>query len=54
MSCILNVNREKIIVTMGNFFEAEITQLTVWQLTVCVFLLNGYVLFDLCFCYIES
>lgn len=49
MSCILNVNREKFIVTMGNFFEAEIT-----QLTVCVFLLNGYVLFDLCFCYIES
>lgn len=29
MSCILNVDREKIIVTMGNFFEAEITQLTV-------------------------
>lgn len=29
MSCILNVKREKIIVTMGNFFEAEITQLTV-------------------------
>lgn len=51
MSCILNVNREKIIVTMGNFFEAEITQLTV---CASVFLLNGYVLFDLCFCYIES
>lgn len=29
MSYILNVDREKIIVTMGSFFEAEITQLTV-------------------------